>query len=273
MFEETEEILRFRKLVHAFMFGELTSKYADESGIDFAELVRFEEGDSEANINWPVSINQGEKYITRRAPDKELEVVFLLDTTSSMNFGSLNNTKWKTLSLFLSEALGVITREHHLASFLCFDTDGAPVRRMVRNKEKKKLLKPGESENALQNLCENTSQSVFDIGRAITYLDRGLGRNKTLLLIVLSDFIDCSTAYVQELKRFLRNRHGFAGCIIRDSMEVTFPKLRFGVLKLRDMETNHEMYTRKLSDESRAIHQRIFAEKDCSLQSIDCLGS
>lgn len=67
------------------------------SGIEFSGIREYGLGDNAADIDWKASARTGKTYIKKYEEDRERKALFLVDTGSSMRFGSGQKTKEDTL--------------------------------------------------------------------------------------------------------------------------------------------------------------------------------
>ncbi|MFN6195656.1 MAG: DUF58 domain-containing protein, partial [Planctomycetota bacterium] len=58
------------------------------SGIEFDEVREFAEGDDLRSVDWNVTARQGRPFVKKFVEERELSVLFLLDVSSSMGFGT-----------------------------------------------------------------------------------------------------------------------------------------------------------------------------------------
>jgi uncharacterized protein (DUF58 family) len=66
--------------------------------MEFDEHKQYNPGDSVRDIDWKASSKTGELYVKKYEQDKDLKVLFVLDTDETMQFGSQNKTKLETLT-------------------------------------------------------------------------------------------------------------------------------------------------------------------------------
>ncbi|MEA1971925.1 MAG: DUF58 domain-containing protein, partial [Candidatus Cloacimonadota bacterium] len=92
----TEIIKRIRKieiitrgLVNEIFSGEYHSLFKGQ-GLEFSEVREYQAGDSFRQIDWNVSARMGFPYIKKFEETRELNVIFLVDNSSSTLYGTRN---------------------------------------------------------------------------------------------------------------------------------------------------------------------------------------
>lgn len=97
--ETTEIIKKIRKieittknLVSEIFSGEYHSMFKGQ-GLEFSEVREYQDGDSFRQIDWNVSARMGHPYIKKFEETRELNVIFLVDTSASTLFGTANQLK------------------------------------------------------------------------------------------------------------------------------------------------------------------------------------
>ncbi|MEM7622113.1 MAG: DUF58 domain-containing protein [Planctomycetota bacterium] len=101
----TEELMReVRRLrvstsrrVDDLFAGEYQSAFKGQ-GIEFAEVREYEPGDDVRSIDWNVTARAGKPFIKRFVEERQLTVVFAVDTSASSLFGTVGRTKARLLA-------------------------------------------------------------------------------------------------------------------------------------------------------------------------------
>lgn len=89
------DLVAFKK-VSSLLAGNYKTSFHG-SGIEFAGIREYSLGDDTADIDWKASARTGKTYIKKYEEDRERKVLFVVDTGSSMRFGSGEKTKEETL--------------------------------------------------------------------------------------------------------------------------------------------------------------------------------
>src|SRR6204780_4326888 len=84
--------LRARQAVEDLLGGEYHSVFKG-MGMAFEEVREYQPGDEIRSIDWNVTARMGHPFIKRYIEERELTVVFLMDQSASMSFGTVSQTK------------------------------------------------------------------------------------------------------------------------------------------------------------------------------------
>jgi uncharacterized protein (DUF58 family) len=87
--------IRTHRLVNTALSGGYRSTFRG-SGLEFSEVRAYQPGDEVRRIDWNVTARTGDAYIKTYAEERELTLNFLVDTSSSMDFGSRVRSKRET---------------------------------------------------------------------------------------------------------------------------------------------------------------------------------
>lgn len=90
------DLVTFKKISSLLAGNYKTSFHG--SGIEFALLREYSLGDDTTDIDWKATARTGKTYIKKYEEDRERKVLFVVDTGSSMRFGSQKKTKQQTLT-------------------------------------------------------------------------------------------------------------------------------------------------------------------------------
>lgn len=90
------DLITFKKISSLLAGNYKTSFHG--SGIEFADIREYSLGDDTADIDWKATARTGKTYIKKYEEDRERKVLFVVDTGSSMRFGSDKKTKQETLT-------------------------------------------------------------------------------------------------------------------------------------------------------------------------------
>src|SRR5438034_4020288 len=84
--------LRARRAVEDLLGGAYRSVFKG-SGIAFEEVREYQPGDEIRSIDWNVTARMGHPFIKLYIEERELTVLFLMDSSASMALGSVDQTK------------------------------------------------------------------------------------------------------------------------------------------------------------------------------------
>jgi uncharacterized protein (DUF58 family) len=207
---ETSEILkRIRKieistknLVEEVFAGEYHSMFRGQ-GLEFSEVREYMPGDSFRDIDWNVTARMGIPFIKKFEETRELNVLFLVDSSASTVFGTKNYLK--------SEYIAEITAVLSFSALSNQDKVGL----LLFSDRIEKFIPPRKGRKiALQILREilffEPKGKKTDIKQAIEYISRVT--KKRSIIFVISDFLD--DGYWDSLKLLSRKHDVLALQII-----------------------------------------------------------
>jgi uncharacterized protein (DUF58 family) len=231
--------LRARRAVEDPLGGAYRSVFKG-SGIAFEEVREYQPGDEIRSIDWNVTARMGHPFIKRYIEERELTVLFLMDASASMSFGSVNQTKRDVVA----EIAALLV--------LCAVSNNDKAGLILNSTAVEHYLPPRKGPRHALRLIRDLF--VFKAKDPGTNLRAGLDfLNKVLrrraLVFVFSDFL--AADYERAMQRTAR-RHDVVAVSIRDPREETLPNV--GLLELRDPETGQDVCV----DTSNAEFQKCY---------------
>lgn len=232
--DSTEIIKRIRKieittrsLVSELFSGEYHSMFKGQ-GLEFAEVREYQDGDSFRQIDWNVSARMGHPYIKKFEETRELNVLFLIDSSASTLFGTRSYLK----SEYITEITAVL-------SFSALSNNDK-VGMLLFTDEIEKYLPPRKGKKYALRILRDILYFVpksakTNITKAVEYIYRLI--KKKSIIFVVSDFLD--EDYDESLK-LLAKKHDVIAIRVLDKMELELPNA--GLLRLEDPETG-EFFT------------------------------
>ena len=227
---ETAEIIKrirkieitTRNLVSELFSGEYHSLFKGQ-GLEFSEVREYQEGDSFRQIDWNVTARQGYPYIKKFEETRELNVMFLVDSSASTLFGTRNYLK----SEFITEITAVL-------SFSALSNNDK-VGLLLFTDEVEKYVPPRKGKKSalriLRDILYFEPKNVkTDINKAAEYIYRLI--KKRSIIFIISDFLDKD--YENSLQ-LLAKKHDVIALRILDKGEMELPNA--GLLHLHDPET------------------------------------
>ncbi len=227
---DTKELMKHVRRIKVF-----TNKFVDEHvsgeyhsvfkgrGMEFDEVREYVPGDDVRSIDWNVTARMGHPFIKRFCEERELTIIFLVDISGSMCFGSGTRSKAEIAAeLTCLLALSAIKNQDKVGMILFSD-------RIER------YIPPRKGRTAAMRLvrevlaAEETRQPT-DIGAALRFLNKTQKRRAVVFLV--SDFQ--SEGYESEL-RVTARRHDLIACPICDPRELAL--VNAGLLEIVDPET------------------------------------
>jgi uncharacterized protein (DUF58 family) len=231
-----------RHLVRDIVAGEYSSAFRGR-GVEFAEVREYQPGDDVRTIDWNVTARLGAAYVKRYLEERELSVLFLVDTSASERFGSRVRTK-RELGAEVTAVLALAAARNNDRIGAMFFTDRVEY-----------WLPPAKGRRHVLRLISDLltfepAGTATDLGAALRELEPTLRRRA--IIFVLSDFL--ATGHEAVLGRLAR-RHDVVGLQLVDPRERTLPES--GLVTLWDPETGA---WRRVDTDAPAV-RRYFAQR------------
>ena len=239
-----------RKLVNEIFSGEYHSMFKGQ-GLEFSEIREYQTGDSFKEIDWNVTARYGHPYIKKFKETRELNVIFLIDGSSSTVFG--------TKSMLKNELIAELTALLSFSALSNNDKVG-----MLLFSDKTEVYSPPRKgkKNALKILRDilyyQSENKTTNLESAIKHI-WSLAKKKSIIFI-LSDFI--SEKYEYSLK-ILAKKHDVIAFKINDPAELELPKA--GLLHFRDPETGELFSFNTNNKKLRAEYDSLCKERDSEI--------
>lgn len=229
-----------RRLVNPQLAGAYHSVFKGR-GMDFDEVLPYAAGDDVRFIDWNVSARTGDLHVKRFVEERELTVLVLVDTSSSMGFGTGVDPK-RLVAAQIAAALAVLAIKNNDRVGLALFDEEVDVY-VPPKKGKKHVL------NLLTQILEHRPRAArTDLAAALQYATRVTKRRA--VIFVVSDFL--AGGYEDALS-IVSRRHDVVPVVIEDPMERALPALAAsprvsfwrtlgaifsgGVVDLEDLET------------------------------------
>src|SRR5438105_49783 len=103
--------IRTRKLVNEVFSGEYHSVFRGR-GIEFSEVREYQPGDDIRSIDWNVTARTGRPFVKQYQEERELTVVFAVDVSASLGFGTRSAFK-SELAAEICAVLGLSALQNH----------------------------------------------------------------------------------------------------------------------------------------------------------------
>ncbi|MFA5043306.1 MAG: DUF58 domain-containing protein [Kiritimatiellia bacterium] len=251
------------KLVDEHISGEYHSVFKGR-GMEFDEVRAYVPGDDVRAIDWNVTARMGHPYVKRFCEERELTIIFLVDISGSMIFGSGLRSKAEVAAELTSLlALSAIKNQDKVGMILFSD-------RIER------YLPPRKGRTAAMRLVREVlaageTRRETNLGAALQFLNKVQKRRAVVFLI--SDFL--ATGYEKEL-RVLARHHDLIACPICDPREQSLPNI--GLLEVVNPETGGlimaDTGSRRLlqSFQAQAAAEELARDKQFQRLKVDRLG-
>ncbi|MEO6597325.1 MAG: DUF58 domain-containing protein [Planctomycetota bacterium] len=261
--------VRADRMVTDVMVGGYSSVFRG-SGIEFDEVREFAEGDELRSVDWNVTARTGRPFVKKFVEERELTVMFLLDVSASMAFGtqpdrkSPRRTVATTAALFVGCVAFAAARNNDKAGLITF-TDRI-VRYVPAKKGRKHVLR------LIREACQPPVESArTDLVQALDYAGRV--QRRRAIVFVVSDFFGDESS--QKL-RLLSQRHDVIAVRIRDPFAAGLDRAggdvaqlpNVGLLHLADPETGRTLVVDTASARVRVeLQRRWLAERQQLLET------
>ena len=217
-------------------------------GLDFAEVREYHAGDEVRMMDWNVTARTGRAHIKVFMEERERPVLFVVDQTASMNFG--------TRGMFKS-AMAV-----RLAALLswCALAGGDRIGGVVAFPEHVLRVKPaGERRGLLRLLRVLAASNGGDVPGAMATdhtLLRALQQARSMApsgsrLVLISDFLTVDNSIEQEIQGLLRRVEITPVCV-QDALEHALPKR--GLLPVRSRRASAASAVLDVSSSAQNAH-------------------
>jgi uncharacterized protein (DUF58 family) len=218
--------LKSRLLSENIFSGEYHTAFKGR-GMAFSEVRQYQFGDDIRSIDWNVTARHNDSHVKIFEEERELSLIFLIDVSSSNDFGGKTKTK-KELSL---ELLGVLlfsalaNNDQFGAVFITDEIE----KFIAPSKGKKHALNILKEFLALKPISKGTNLKV-----GLDFLRERV--KKKSVVFVISDFIDDSN-YLESMK-WISKKHDAIAIQIKDELEEDLPNL--GIIQMTHSESGEK---------------------------------
>ncbi len=237
------------------------------SGIEFDEVREFAEGDDLRSVDWNVTARVGRPFVKKFVEERELTVMFLLDASASMGFGtrpshggvvSVRRQVANTAAMFVGCVAFAAARNNDKAGLITFSDR---VERYVPAKKGRRHVL-----RLIREACEPPRTAArTDLAAALDYAGRV--QRRRAIVFVVGDFYgaDCKKPL-----RLLAQRHDVIAVRIRDPFAAGLDRSNgdlaalpgVGLLHLADPETGRTVLVDTRSARvRRELRERWSAER------------
>ena len=237
------------RLVNDQLAGQYHSVFKGR-GMAFSEVRQYQPGDDIRLIDWNVSARMDDVFIKLFTEEREMTVMLLVDMSASNFFGTFKQNK-REIAAEIAAVIAFSAIKNNDRVGLIIFTDR--VEKFVPPKKGKKHVLRVISEILAYEPCSRRT----DIVSGLDFLGRITKRRSVAFL--LSDFLsdphtelDLAHPTVSpKLEHAIRvnsRKHDLIPVTISDPLEVSLPRL--GLLQLRDLETDEEIFFDTLGPEA-----------------------
>ena len=217
--------IRTHGLVSAALQGAYRSNFRG-SGIEFEEVRPYMPGDEVRSIDWNVTARTGGPHVKTYIEDRQLTLHFLVDTSRSMDFGSVDKTKRDAAAEVCALLSFVAVGQQDQVGLTLFADE--PGLHLAPDKGHSHILRVVREVVAAQ--ARGAGSSIRGV---LEHQLRHLKRRS--LLFVVSDFLDVEADGWGDMIGKVARRHDVICVRVLDPFEEELPPA--GVLLMEDIET------------------------------------
>ena len=217
--------LRSRRVVANLLGGEYHSVFKG-AGLAFADVRAYQPGDDVRAIDWNVTARMGQPFLKRFVEERELTVLFVVDASASLAFGSRRQPKREVVAeLAALLAFAALHNNDRVGLLHCSDRVEhlVPPRKGTRHAQR--LLR--------DILFFQPSHRGTGLRTALDALQRI--QKRRAIVFLFSDFRD---AGYERALRLAGRKHDLVAVWVRDPLEEALPDV--GLLELEDAETGEQ---------------------------------
>lgn len=240
--------IKTRGLSNNIFAGEYHTAFKGR-GMQFAEVREYMPGDDVRSIDWNVTARYSKPFIKVFEEEREMTLMLLVDVSGSDDFGTAEQTKREYLTeVAATIAFSAATNNDKIG--VIFFSDKIE-KYIPPQKGKKHILYIIRELLSFQPTSRKTN-----IDFALKYFTNMVKKRCSAFLI--SDFIDDSN-YSDSLL-IASKKHDVAALQIFDPREKELPDA--GLIKMKDAETNEDMWVDTSSASTRRVYEQYVKERD-----------
>ncbi len=231
--------IKSRHLVDQVLGGQYMSVFKG-TGLEFDEVRPYQEGDDERQIDWNVTARTGHLHVKRFVEERERSLFLLVDTSSSIFWGSTQHLKHELMLEFCAlmtfsairnnDRVGLLTFDDQIRTFLPPQKGRRHALRLLRE---------------LMTVPEQPMRQSH-LETALDYLNPILRRRA--IVFILSDFLQTGSLFPLKV---LSQRHDCIAVLLQDPLQLALPSA--GLVAVRDPESSA---CRILDLSSRRLRER-----------------
>ncbi len=219
--------IRSKFLASEIFAGEYESAFRG-LGMEFEEVREYQPGDDVRAIDWNVTARMGNPYVKIFREERELSVVFLMDASASLDFGTHQSSKRELAAELAAVLAYAAIKSNDKVGFITF-TD-----------EVEKYIPPKKGAGHVWQVIREVltfkpKGKGSNLANALEFLARVLPRKA--VCFVLSDFI---APDFEKALGIASRRHDLISLVLLDGCEKKMPDL--GWVLLSDLEDRKKVW-------------------------------
>ena len=241
------------RLVNTVFAGEYHSVFKGR-GMEFDEVREYDPQDDIRDIDWNVTARMGSPYTKKFVEERELTVIFLVDASSSGQYGTRGKTKSELTAEICALLAFSAVKNHDRVGLIVFSD--AIEKFIPPKKGRLHVLR------VIREILSFTPKhKATDINVALKTLNDVVTKRSTVFLF--SDFL--SESY-EKLLKIAFKKHDLVAVVVEDPTEKDFPGLG-GAIELQDAETG-ETFALKSGKEFRERYKKEWASRKTARDKI-----
>ena len=218
--------IRLRRKVHSLFSGSYRSAFKGQ-GMIFSDVREYVPGDDVRSISWNLTAKMSRPYIKTFEEDREAQIILAVDLSSSMDFGTGEQSKKSALNLLSAVVAFCAQKNKDFLGLLLFSSDVElyiPPKKGIKH-----------SFRIIREICGFKRQHIqTDMKKSLSFLRKVL--RKKSHIFIFSDFLISST--FEKSMSQLEQKHDVINVIFSDIFEREIPPL--GLVDIEDMETGEQ---------------------------------
>src|SRR3989338_7253180 len=226
-------------LVSTKIIGNYKSTFKGK-GLEFSNYRKYSDKDDANLIDWKATLRSNEILVKEFVEERNVEVLFLLDASSSMLFGSEHLLKAEYAAELMAALYYIVLKSGDSAGFVLFTDEIVKKMKPAQGREKFYLL-----QKTLTDF--NLYGGDYDLAYALKFV-RHFVKPHTLIIII-SDFIGLTNDWEHALK-IASKEFDIIGIMVRDKHDRTLPD-----------DTGQVVIENPYSDQQLIIDPRLLKDK------------
>ncbi len=246
--------IKTRGLSHNIFAGQYHSAFKGR-GMSFSEVREYQYGDDIRDIDWNVTARFNKPFVKVFEEERELTVMLLVDVSQSLDFGTIKQTKRDMLTeIAATLAFAAIQNNDKIGVIFFSDV----IEKFIPPQKGRKHILYIIRE--LLNFEPGSHKT--DLNAPLQYLTNVIKKRCTAF--ILSDFI-AEHNYKNALT-IANRKHDVVAIRVYDRRLAELPKI--GLIKVRDAETDSEMYIDTSSDRVQKAQREWWSKQNEYLNEI-----
>ena len=246
--------IKSRGLSNNIFAGQYHSAFKGR-GMAFSEVRAYQYGDDVRDIDWNVTARMNSPYVKVFEEERELTVMLLIDVSGSLDFGTRYETK-RDLVTEIAATLAFSAIQNNDKIGVVFFSD--KIEKYIPPKKGRKHIL-----YIIHEMLDfHPENKRTDIACPLKFLVNAMKRRCTAFII--SDFYDRGSFEKEMI--ICSQKHDMVALQVYDPFAIELPKI--GLMRVRDLETGHEMYVDTNDRKLRETHRSYWLKRQAVLKNL-----